>query len=223
MSRARGRNHREPKADDIKPGTPEGRQIGLSDRVQGHPSPIPGGQNHIANAPAVRHRVPTPPSDPEIGMGNTHGVIPGSHTNAERADAERGPNTVHATMPKPRPYQPRERPAPIPVFVVQDAHNDVLRSAAPHAITVPGTATADPVRLCGRDATRSEVLLLNESTTTDIRFAQRRSDLNNGGGALLPWPSNSYLKIRTQDELYAISTTGTAVTVSVIQVFERDM
>lgn len=225
MSRAKGRTgrQREPKVEDIAPDSPEGRQLGLSNRVQGHPSPIPGGRPHISNSPAIRHSVPTPPSDAEIGMGNAHGVIPGSHTNAERADAERGPNTVHMTMPKPQRHPPRERPAPIPVYVVQDDRNDVVRSAAPHNITVPGTATADPVRLCGRDHTRSEVMLLNESTVTDVRIAQRPADLNNGGGGLLPWPGNSYMKIKTQDELYAISASGTAATVSVIQIFEREL
>jgi len=224
MSRARGRNasRTQPTTEDIKPGTPEGRQLGLSDRVQGHPSPIPGGQKHISNAPAVRHRVPVPPSDPEVGMGNAHGVVPGSHTNAERADAERGPNTVHATMPRPKPHQARERPAPIPVYLVQDHRNEVLRSAAPHNITIPAN-TDVPVRICGRDLTRSEVMLLNESTTTDVRFAQRPSDLNSGGGALLPWPTNSYTKVSTQDELYGLSASATAATISVIQVFERGM
>lgn len=223
MSRASGRKQREPKAEDIKPGSAEGKQLGLSDRVQGHPSPIPGGRDHLSNAPAVRHTVPTPPSDPEIGHGNAHGVIPGSHTNAERADAERGPNTVHQTMPKPRPHQAHERPQPIPVFVVQDAHNDVLRDAAPYHVTAP-VNTAEPIRLCPQDASRAEVMLLNESTTTDVRIAQRPADLNNGGGALLPWPSNSYLKIRTQGQLYALSgSSGTAATVSVIQVFEREL
>lgn len=223
MSRASGRRQREPKPEEIKPGTPEGRNLGLSDRVQGHPSPIPGGRPHLSNAPAVRHRVPTPPSDPEIGMGNAHGVQPGSHTNAERADAERGPNTVHRTMPRPQHHPQHERPAPIPVFVVQDAHNDVLRSAAPRNFNVPGTATADPVRICGRDSGRSEVMILNESTAQNIRIAQRPADLNAGGGALIPYPSNSYVKIKTQDELWAWSTSGTAATISVIQVFEREM
>lgn len=222
MSRANGRKQRQPTQDDVKPNTPEGRQFGISDRVQGHPSPIPGGQKHVANAPAVRHTVPVPPSEPETHMGNTHGVAPGSHTNADRADAMRGPNTVHSTMPKPRPHQVHERPQPIPVFVVENAHDDVLRSAAPRNLTVPAN-TAEPVRLCGRDSSRYEVMLLNESTTTDIRIAQRMSDLNAGGGALIPWPANSYTKIRTQDELYALSASGTAATVSVIQVFERGM
>lgn len=224
MTRSKGRGaQRKPTVEDIKPGTPEGRQLGLSARVQGHPSPIRGGADHISNAPAIRHTVPTPDSDREIGMGNAHGVVPGSHTNAERAALERGPNTVHATMPAPRHHPVHERPTPIPVYVVEDGNQDVVRSAAPRTLTVPGTGTADPVRLCGRDRTRTDIKILNESTATDIRIAQRPSDLNAGGGALLPWPSNSYVTIATQDELWAISATATNAAISVIQVFERDM
>lgn len=224
MSRSQGRKQREPAVPDIKPDTPEGRQLGLSNRVQGHPSPIPGGRPHIKNAPAVRHTVPIPASDPEIGMGNAHGVIPGSHTNAERADHERGPNTVHDLMPQPRHHPVHEKPHPIPVYIVEGAHDDVFDSAAPRSLTAPIPGTADPIRLCGRDPSRAEILLLNESTTADIRFAQRPSDLNAGGGALLPWPSNSYLRLRTQDELYAVSAslTNTAA-ISVIQCFEREL
>jgi hypothetical protein len=220
MGRASGRRQREPKTDDVQPDTPEGRQLGLSARVQGHPSPIPGGRPHLGNAPAVRHTVPVPPSDPEIGMGNAHGVIPGTHTNAERADAERGPNTVHSTMPRPQHRTVHERPAPIPVVVVQDHNQNVFRSAAPHSFTVPGN-TSDPVRLCGRDAARTEVMILNESSAQAIRIAQSLADLTNGGGALMPSAVTSYLRIQTQDELWGLSTSGTAVTLSVIQVFER--
>lgn len=224
MTRSKGRNTaRKPEPiPEIKPNTPEGHQFGISDRVQGHPSPVPGGKKHISNAPAVRHTVPVPPSDREIGMGNAHGVAPGSHTNAERAEAERGPNSVHQTMPQPQHHPRHERPQPIPVVVVQDHHNEVIRSAAPHKITVPGTGN-DAVRLCGRDGTRKYLMILNESTTQDFRIAQRESDLNAGGGALIPYPSNSYVKIDTQDELYALSTSATASTVSIIQIFERNM
>jgi hypothetical protein len=227
MSRAAGRNQqRKPTKDDVKqadairPGTPEAAQFGISDRVQGHPSPIPGGQKHLSNAPSVRHTVPVPPSDPEIYMGNAHGVAPGSHTNADRADLQRGPNTVHP--PRPSPSTRVEKPLPIPVFLVEDHNRNTVRSAAPYHITVPGN-TADPVRLCGRDPGRTAVLLLNESTAQNVRFAQTLRDLTNGGGALLPWPTNSYQKIETQDELYALSTSGTAATVSIIQVFEKDL
>lgn len=227
MTRGRGRQ-RQPTVEDIKPGTPEGKQLGLSDRVQGTPSPIPGGRPHLKNAPAIRHTVPTPASDPEIGKGNAHGVIPGSHTNEERAEAMRGPNTVHATMPRPQHQIKVDRPHPIPVFVVESGEDDVVRSAAPHSITVPGNGN-DPARVCGRDKTRRYVQLLNESTAQDIRIAQRPSDLQVNasgatyGGALLPWPQNSYLKIDTQDDLYVVSTSSTASTLSIIQVFERDM
>lgn len=220
MSRASGRRQREPKAEDVEPDSPEGRQLGLSARVQGHPSPIPGGRPHLSNAPAVRHTVPVAPSGPEIGMGNAHGVIPGSHTNAERADAERGPNTVHATMPKPQHRPVHERPAPIPVVLVQDHNQNVFRSAAPHNFSVP-VNTADPVRICGRDLTRTEVMILNESAAQSVRIAQSLADLTAGGGALVPAGTASYLKIRTQDELWGLSTAGTAATVSVIQIFER--
>jgi hypothetical protein len=153
-------------------------------------------------------------------MGNVHGVAPGSHTNADRADMQRGPNTVHP--PRPGPTTRVEKPLPIPVFLVEDHNRNMVRSAAPHHIRVPGN-TADPVRLCGRDPSRTVVMVLNESTAQDVRFAQTLRDLTNGGGALLPWPSNSYLKIETQDELYALSTSGTAATVSIIPVFEKDV
>lgn len=227
MGRANGRfQQRKPrkedlkKADDIRPGTPEAAQFGISDRVQGHPSPIPGGQKHISNAPAVRHTVPVPPSQPEIYMGNNHGVAPGSHTNLDRSEMQRGPNTVHP--PRPSPSTRVDKPLPIPVFVVQDHNRNTVRSAAPHHINVPGN-TSDPVRLCGRDTSRTVVMLLNESTAQDVRIAQTMRDLSGGGGALLPWPTNSYTKIETQDELYALSTSGTAATISIIQVFEKDM
>ena len=220
MSRAKGRHAapRQPRAEEIEPDSPEGRQLGMSPRMQGHPSPIPGGRRHISNAPAVRETVPVAPPEPEIGPLNAHGVVPGTHTNAERADAERGPNTVHA--PKPVHHPVRERPQPIPVTVVQDERNAVFRSAAPRNFSVPGTGS-DPVRICGRDTGRTEVMILNESTAQNIRIAQRLADLTNGGGALIPYPSNSYVTIKTQDELYALSTSGTAATISVIQVFER--
>lgn len=227
MSRANGRNQqRKPrqedvkKADHIRPGTPEAAQFGISDRVQGHPSPIPGGLKHLSNAPAVRHTVPIPPSEPEIYMGNAHGVAPGSHTNLDRSELQAGPNTVHP--PRPSPTTRVEKPLPIPVFVVQDHNRNSIRSAAPYHITVPAN-TADPVRLCGRDAGRVVVMLLNESDGQNVRIAQTMRDAGVGGGALLLSAATSYTKIETQDELYALSTAGTAATVSIIQVFDKDM
>ena len=213
---------RKPDIPDIDPDSPMGRQLGMSARMQGVPSPIPGGREHIQNAPTVRQQIPVPDSEPEITDQNAHGVPHGSATSREWSEVMRGPNTVHQRQQKPPPA-PVERPAPIPVYVVQDQHKDVIRSGIPHSFAVPGNSGNDPVRICGRDPGRAEVMILNESTAHDIRIAQRPSDLGNGGGALIPWPSNSYVTIKTQDELWSISADTSAARVSVIQIAERLM
>ena len=198
--------------------------IGMSERTQGVPSPIPGGREHIQNAQTMRQQVPIADAWPETRDLNAHGVPPNSHTTRERAEMERGPNTVHRG--RPQHHKAKEKPVPVPVYIVQDGQPDIIRSAAPRHFVLPaasGANAGDPVRICGRDETRTEVMILNESTSSDIRFAQRPSDLGNGGGALLPWPSNSYVTIKTQDELYAISKDTGTPTISVIQIFERDM
>lgn len=223
MSRAQGKHTpRPPVIVEVDPNSPEGHQLGLSDRMQGATSPIPGGRQHISNAPTVRQDVPiTAPRD-EIRYDIAHGVTPGSATTRERAEMERGPNTAHSHDNPPHLEGGKERPTPVPVYIVADEDSDVLRTAAPHNFTIPGTGN-DPVRICGRDLTRTEVMILNESTAQNIRIAQTLADLTNGGGALIPWPTNSYITIKTQDELYGLSTSSTAATISVIQVFERGM
>jgi hypothetical protein len=225
MGRAVGKHKgRRPASVAVDPESPEGRQLGMSPRTQGVPSPIPGGRPHIGNAPVVRQQVPIEDAKPEYRDLNAHGVPPGSGTTRERAEAERGPNTIHNAPPQH--HQPVDKPHPIPVYVVQDSGPTVIRSAAPRHFTLPaasGAAAGDPVRICGRDHTRTEVMLLNESTSSDIRFAQRPDDLTNGGGGLLPWPANSYVTVKTQDELYAISKDTGTPTISVIQIYERKM
>lgn len=223
MTRARGRHMpRKPVIEEVDPDSPLGHQLGMSTRTQGVPSPIPGGRPHVSNAPTGRQEVPIPDSRAEVRYDNAHGVPPGSGTAHERAELERGPNTIHSHDEPPRLEAPKERPVPVPVYLVQDRDQNVIRTAAPHKFTAPGN-TADPVRICGRDGTRTEVMILNESTVQDIRIAQTVADLTNGGGALLPYPSNSYVTVKTQDELWVLSTSATAATVSVIQVFERGM
>lgn len=222
MSRASGKHTpRRPEVQEIDPESPEGRQLGMSPRTQGVPSAIPGGRPHIQNAPTVRQEVPIPDARPEYWDMNAHGVAPGTATTRERAEVERGPNHVYRGT-HPQHEAKRERPAPVPVTIVQDEHRNVIRSAAPRHFTLQAS-TGEAVRICGRDSSRTEVHLLNESTSSDIRFAQRPSDLVNGGGALLPWPTNSYQKFPTQDELYAISKDSGTPTISVIQIFEREM
>lgn len=228
MGRAQGKHHgqRKPETVEIDPESPEGRQLGMSPRTQGVPSAIPGGRLHIQNAQTVRQQVPIADAKPEVRDLNAHGVPPGSATTRERAELERGPNTVHhGDMPHLDGV--RDEPRPIPVHVVQDGRARVYRGAYPHSFTVPGAGVADPVRLCGWDPRRQQLLILNEDSTNAVRIAQRPSDLSatvgDKHGALLPAGTNSYLKFDTQDEVFAIAPSGTAVTVSVIQVTERDL
>lgn len=191
----------------------------MSDRMQGYPSPIPGGQNHLTNAQTFRQKVPIPDSAPEIKDLNAHGVEPGTHTAMERADFEQGP---HEAIPRPEYAAPaKPQPSPVPVYNVENPHKgETFRSGIPRHFTVPAN-TGDAVRLCGRDFNRSHIYLMNEDGTNAIRFAQNPAALTNGGGAILPAAMGSYLRLSTQDELWALSATSTGPVISVIQEFDH--
>jgi len=195
----------------------------MSARMTGTPSPIPGGETHIVNHPTVRQRVPVGDSPAEYGAMEAHGVPPSDATFHDRAEAERGPNS-HAPVRVATAAKPVKRPDPVPVYIVTEgAAADTILTASPRHITVPNNQ-ADPVRVCGRNFRRNRIGLLNEDTATNIRFAQRPSDLTNGGGALLPWPTNSYMWFETQDELYAVTVSTTlAVTLSIVEEFDTEM
>jgi hypothetical protein len=200
------------------PNTPEGDSIGASDRMSSEPSPIPGGRVHLENAVVTRQRTPVPDSPPEIKDLNAHGVQPEDHTARERAEFMRGPNDVRPIVP--RYDAPAAEPVPVPVRVVQQRSPVIVRFAAPHSFALQAS-TGEPVRLCGQDPNRVDILILNESSSSDIRFATRQAELTAGNGALLPWPGNSYLRLTTQDELWAISADSGTPRVSVIQTFEQ--
>lgn len=226
MTRAAGRHRggngaRPAEVPEVDPNSPEGQGLGMSERMQGYPSPIPGGAVHVVNSATVRHPVPTPDSPPEVKPINAHGVPPGTSTSRDRADMQRGPNTHHHSRPPQPEPPPQPRPEPVPVFVVEGGEQSkAYRSAAPRHLTLQAS-TGDAVRLCGRNPLRTRIGILNESTSSDIRFAHRISDLTGGGGALLPWPGNSYLWLHTQDELYAISKDSGTPVISIIEEYEQ--
>lgn len=225
MTRAAGRHRGHsggpPRTPEVDPNSEQGQGLGMSDRMQGYPSPIPGGQNHVVNAETMRTAVPTPDSRPEVKPINAHGVPPGTSTSRDRAEMMRGPNTTHHRgEARPEPPGP-PRPEPVPVFIVEGGEDSkAYRSAAPRHITLQAS-TGDAVRICGRNALRTRVGVLNESTSSDIRFAHRISDLTGGGGALLPWPGNSYLWLHTQDDLFAISKDSGTPVISIIEEYEQ--
>jgi hypothetical protein len=224
MTRTPGRHSTE-RTPQVDPESPEGRDIGMSKRTQGVPSPIPGGREHITQAPAVRREPPRPAPRPEYHGQNAHGVPPGTFTSGDRADMMRGPHDVRS--PQPRYGPTKEVVPPVPVYLVEQGSGPKpLRIAVPRHITVPGF-NADPVLLCGMDSGRNLVRLLNEDASTNIRFANNLTSLlqdpGSGGtpvsigGALLPKSMTSYLAIETGDELWAIcqSASSTAL-VSII-------
>jgi len=229
MTRAAGKHRVQPRAVTVDPDSPQGRELGMSDRMQGTPSPIPGGAAHVVNAESMRQKTPAPDAPAEVKPINAHGVPPGTATTRERADLERGVNGHNPPAPKLEPSGQRP-PAPVPVYLVEMGdEGGSYRAAAPHSFLVPAAGgTADPTRICGRDASRRYVYILNEDSAHAARFAQRPSDLQFDpvtsktlGGGLLPAGMGSYLRLGTQDELWVISVDTNTPRVSVIQEFDQ--
>lgn len=218
MSRARGK-HTERHVPGVSEfdEDPEARDVGASSRTQGIPSPIPGGRPHLLNPPTIRQNVPVADSKPEVRGVNAHGVLPHTHTTRERAEFMRGPNDLRGLVPHYRPGEPRE--PVVPVRIIQAAPS-TLRRATPHHFALQAS-TGAATRLCGIDPTRVTLLLLNEDSSSNIRIGYIQGDLAGGGGGLLPKSMTSYLKIPTQDEIWAISADTGTPTVSIIQVFDR--
>lgn len=172
---------------------------------------IPGGERLVVNRQVIRQDVPAAEPLAEFRGMMAHGVPP--HEFEDRKPEHQGPR-----VPRYAPL-PAKRPA-IPVYIVEEAGGSrPLRSAAPRSVQL-GAAGGQSVRLCGKDPSRKNVLILNESSSSDVRFGQRPGDVEAGTGALLPWPGNSYLRLSTQDELWAISADAGTPAVSVIEEFE---
>jgi len=192
-------------------GGPEGKDL----------SPIPGGISHLGNAPTVRQHAAVGDEAPRNNEGMmAHGVPPSDHTTLERAEAERGPNDTKDPAPKYRPLP--KRPPAIPVEIV---HGRKIRSVSTSTYTIPAQGSA-AVRICGRDYTRTHLLLLVETAAgaagaapTGIRFDHEVSELDVNKGALLRAGAVSYLKLECNDELFAVSNDGSACTLSVVMLY----
>lgn len=224
--RANGKRTQRHPVVDVKPGTPEGDAIGLSDRQQGQASPriagqgspIPGGRQHLGNHATVPQQVPIPePRDTYRGI-MAHGVAPEFHDAHERSDAERGPNDVKS--PAPHPAKHKSEPlVPVPVYIVsQRGGPRPLKTAIPRHVTVPGF-NADPVCICGVDFNRTKIRLMNNDASNPIRIAADPTALildpasatsRTIGGALLPKGMVSYQDFETQNELWAVTAHATA-------------
>lgn len=234
MGRASGRKM----PREIKPGTPEGDYIGLSDRQtpgpdKGYDSPIkagPTGGPHITNHPTVRQQVPVPEPKPEYRGVMEHGVPADFQENTrERADQERGPNIGQHSV-KPVYKDARHKPEPVPVYIVQlGGGTHPLKKAVVKHVLVNSMNGSDPILICGRDLNRTKVRLCNTDSTNNIRIAQDPTalvaDVGSGsppsrtiGGAIIAKGMTGYQDIETQDELWAVNTaaSGTTVELSII-------
>lgn len=220
MTRSRGKHT--VRAPEIKPNTAAGRDIGLSDRQSPDGSPIPGGRDHIQNAPSVRRSVDTPAPRPEFREFMAHGVQPEDHTPHERAEAMRGPNTAHDPRPKFQGAQDRT-PPPVPVFMVANPGNESsIMDWSPLRVTLPVTGS-EPVHLVGTDSDRDELLLLNEDSAHNIVISNTKAGVVTGSSCVtLPKGMTSYLKVPLQTDVWAISADSSTAVVSVIRVFAKN-
>jgi hypothetical protein len=179
---------------------------------------IPGGKQHIVNRPTHSYRpgpdqVEVRPAD----LHKFHGVEPhdlGGYVTPPDA-------TQDTDAPRPEP-EPQISDA-VPVYIVESPESKVTRKNIAFNINV-GNATTRPVRICGNDPNRVEIMLLNESNT-DIRISDTEAGLQNaaaagaGDGALISHSTTSYTTIKGQSELYALTTSnsnGGALSVIII-------
>lgn len=239
MGRAQGRKNTPREPQGTSPETPEGKYIGESVRQQSKPdnqygSPIPGGSTggpHITNHPTVRQHVPVPPPKPENRGITAHGVPVGDDefTTRQHAVHERGSAEVAKVADAPKP-QYRDRPDkkihPVPVYIVEESQGaHPLRTIAGDKFNVPAS-TSDPIRIAGRDYDRSEIMLLCETPAgasgaapTGVRIDHEVGNLTLGKGFLIPAANNSYTRLNTCDELFAVSNDGSACTLSVVYLY----
>lgn len=197
----------------------ERRELGIGDDRD-----IPGGLSHIANPETTPPPAYGKPAEWRFRKDLAHGVNPDEAGHIDRDLYEQHDRPGYQRGGRAPLHEDVPKPLPVPVYITERAgEGDSIRTASPRSITCPASTSAEPARVCGSNADRIEIMLLNEDTATDIRFGHDLAALSAGTGALLPWPNNSYLRMATQDELYAIGATGTGTPrLSIIEVFQGE-
>jgi len=183
---------------------------------------LPGGVRHLVN-PQTRVDSPAPYEPRPADYHKEHGVEP--HDWGQ-----------YVTPPDESEHHPAERPLPVPhdpgavpVYILEAPHKRrTIRTTICSNVNVRA-AGQEPSRLCNRDPNRVELHILNEDSTVDIRVSEKFSELQGtsaqgtgpaGAGALIWHGTNSYTKLKTQEQLFAITTSAAAARMSVIQIVE---
>lgn len=157
MSRASGRKGQPARPPVLGTDLPADKQAGygIDDRD------IPGGQTHLVNYPTVTQKVPTAePLDEFRGM-MAHGVPP---KEAETGHYDR--QAPAGNRREPRYARIKDPVTPVPVYIVEEgAGGRPLRTVATDRFSVPAAGT-EPIRIAGRDRTRTYLHLLVETAGT---------------------------------------------------------
>lgn len=220
MTRAAGRRDvkNNPRTAQVVPGSPEGRDIGLSALQSPSGSPIPGQDLHITNPPVRPQDPAVGPAKPPFRGMMAHGVPPLEVPHHDRAETRGHETTRHKTGGKDR----RDQAPPVPVYLVSspDAGEHPIRRTVVRKLQLPAASTADPIQIVGENELIVEVKLLNEDQTHHGRFSGELSNLVSGQGALIPKAATSYLTIPGQNTLYACSDDSGTPIISVIITYD---
>lgn len=184
-------------------GDLESREFGVPE------ADLPGGIRHLVNTETIPERTEKKPQRP-ADYHKYHGV-PSDNELYEVPD----PELTRAARPVPVP----KLSDAVPVFVVErpDGARSIRALFTEGPVTI-ASGTVDPFRIADRDPDRVTFWICNETTASGAGAATpgvRIGDWETtGDGRGLFIPAASIKDFDTQDALYLINLSGSAVTVS---------
>lgn len=183
-----------------------------------YPDPLPGAHDYAGKDPVTPQHVPVPPDKPYYSQGMAHGVKSPAHHGGRIAPQHHERRGLE-TEREPEPEIGHYKIDPIPVYITEPgAGVHPLGQASFRQVTI--TLGANPVPIAERNPDRISVRILNESAAGGT--ARLKSGPDSTIGSLLPAAMSSYLEIKTQEQLWAVSdsaATGNAV-ISVIEEYK---
>lgn len=159
---------------------------------------VPGGKTHVVN--------------PETHAERPPGVFerPADYHKYHGVESDDGPYELPDPSIGPSQHQvsPAHLHDAVPVYIVETADKGTTRRGMTADSILVTTLGSDPTRLLNRDERRTRALLLNEDASTNVRIGTR-SELAENRGAMLPAVTNTYMRLETQDELWAATVSAT--------------
>ncbi len=163
---------------------------------------IPGGRVHYTNPETSTFKTQVPVKRPMFEGMQAHGVEMDDYSGY---DLPEGDKTF--LVPEYADAEPLD--VTVPVRIVETEDRVLLRrETITRSITIPPQGT-EAARICNIDRSRVSIHLLNEDAVTNIRFSNVLSQLAENKGSYLPAITNSYLKLTTQGELWAVTDSTT--------------